>query len=409
MKALPLPAIGNATDFENDDVLDLGSDPAFLTLPDPSASPLKATPPADLAPTQSAATLPSVSPAFPDGVSSGDVTQHSAIIWTRAVELGEVTFQISTDPSFHHVRSEHALVTDPLLPVKVEFDHLQPGQTYYYQVVDASGDDVLQGSFHTAAALGTHPGFHFGVVADERAVLAPFVAVSNAAAAGLDLVVKLGDTIYADFPLNAPPATTLDEFRLKHDAVYSTHLGRDFLADLQAVTPVLSMIDDAEVRNNFAGGAPPASDPRFASQAGDFINETALYANGIEAFNEYNAIENRTYSGTGEPRFDGAPDLYRYNTYGSDAAIFMVDARSFRDAELPTPANPFSPTDVDNFLSASFDASRTMLGDVQLERLEQDLLDARDKGITWKFVMLGEPIQNLGPNSGDRYEGRTWR
>ncbi len=349
---------------------------------------------------------PAVAPsvAFPDGVSSGDVTQHSAVIWTRAVEVGDVTFQIATDPSFHHVRGEHALVSDPLLPVKVEFDHLQSDETYYYRVLDASGD-ALQGSFHTAAELGVHRGFHFGIVADERAPLAPFVAAKNAAAAGLELVVKLGDTIYADFPPSSPPATTLDEFRLKHDAVYSTHLGFDFLADLQAVTPVLSMIDDAEVKNDFAGGAPPGSDPRFAGQAGDFINETAIYANGIEAFNEYNAIENRTYRGTGEDRFDGAPDLYRYNTYGSDAAILMVDARSFRDAELPAPANPFSPTDIGKFLSASFDASRTMLGDVQLERLEQDLLDARDKGITWKFVMLGEPIQNFGPNSGDRYEG----
>jgi phosphodiesterase/alkaline phosphatase D-like protein len=350
---------------------------------------------------------PAVGPtaAFPDGVSSGDVTQTSAVVWTRAVELGDVTFQIATDPSFHHVRSEHALVTDPLLPVKVEFDHLQPGQTYYYRVVDASGD-VLQGSFHTAAELGVHQGFHFGIVADQRESLAPFVATKNAAAAGLELVVKLGDTIYASFPLSSPPTTfTLDEFRLKHDAVYSTHLGFDFLADLQAVTPVLSMIDDAEVRNDFAGGAPPASDPHFAGQTGDFINETALYANGLEAFNEYNAIENRTYSGTGEDRFDGAPDLYRYNTYGSDAAIIMVDARSFRDAELPAPANPFDPLQAAQFLQASFDPHRTMLGDVQLARLEQDLLDARDHGITWKFVMLGEPIQNFGPNSGDRYEG----
>src|SRR5262245_21247398 len=272
MKALRPRAIGNATDLENDDVLDLGSDPAFLALPDPgapatapgwraaSAAPVEATPPTDLAPAQSAATLPSVSAAFPDGVSSGDVTQHSAVIWTRAIELGDVTFQISTDPSFHHVHSEHALVTDPLLPVKVEFDHLRSDETYYYRVVDASGD-VLQGSFHTAAELGVHRGFHFGVVADEHPDVTPLVAAKNAPAAGLDLVVKLGDTIYASFPLSSPPTTfTLDEFRLKHDAAYSTHLGFDFLADLQAVTPVLSMIDDAEVRNNFAGGAPPASD-----------------------------------------------------------------------------------------------------------------------------------------------------
>jgi alkaline phosphatase D len=343
--------------------------------------------------------------AFPDGVSSGDVTQTSAVVWTRAIEPGRVVFQIATDASFAHiVDTERAVVTDPLVPVKVEFDHLKPGQHYFYRAIDASGD-TIDGSFATANEIGTHHGFNFAIVADQHGELAPFPAIKNAVTADLDLVVKLGDTIYAGFPLSSPPATTLDEFRLKHDAVYSTHLGFDFLADLQAVTPVLSMIDDAEVRNNFAGGSPPGSDPRFAGQTGDFINETALYANGIEAFNEYNAIENRTYSGTGEDRFDGAPDLYRYNTYGSDAAIIMVDARSFRDTELPAPANPFSPTDVGKFLSASFDASRTMLGDVQLQRLEQDLLDARDKGITWKFVMLGEPIQNFGPNSGDRYEG----
>ena len=229
--------------------------------------------------------------------------------------------------------TERAVVADPLVPVKVEFDHLRPGQHYFYRAIDASGD-TIDGSFATANELGTHHGFNFAIVADQRGQLAPFPAIKNAVTANLDLVVKLGDTIYADFPLTPPPppATTLDEFRLKHDAVYSTHLGFDFLADLQAVTPVLSMIDDADVRNDFAGGAPPASDPRFAGQAGDFINETALYANGIEAFKEYNAIENRTYSGTGEDRFDGAPDLYRYNTYGSDAAIIMVDARSFRDA-----------------------------------------------------------------------------
>src|SRR5262245_59717315 len=162
------------------------------------------------------------------------------------------------------------------------------------------------------------------------------------------------------------------------------------------------MIDDAEVRNDFAGGAPPASDPRFAGQAGDFINETALYANGIEAFKEYNAIENRTYRGTGEDRFDGAPDLYRYNTYGSDAAIIMVDQRSFRDAEL-FPGNPLPPAIP--LIVNSFDPSRTMLGDVQLARLEQDLLDARDQGISWKFVMLEEPIQNLVLSPSDRYEG----
>ena len=144
------------------------------------------------------------------------------------------------------------------------------------------------------------------------------------------------------------------------------------------------------------------------SQPGEnFINETALFNTGLTAFNQYNAIEDRVYQNTGSDLFDGAPDLYRYNTYGSDAAIMLLDARTFRDTEVPAPVNPLSPAEIGQFLFASFDPDRTMLGDIQLDRLKQDLLDARDNGVTWKFVMLPEPIQNFGPiiSPGDRYEG----
>ena len=343
--------------------------------------------------------------AFPNGVSSGDVTQTSAVVWTRAVQTGRVTFELATDESFSHtVKIKHVTVTDPMVPVTVEFENLKPGQEYFYHAIDADGD-VIEGTFETAATLGTQTGFHFGVVGDWRVGLAPFVSIKNAATADLDLVVKLGDTVYADLP--PPAASTLEEFRLEHNDVYNSHLGFNWFAELQATTSVLSTIDDHEVVDDFAGGAPPSSDPRFASQPGDFINETPLYANGLQAFSEYNAIEKRTYSGTGDDLFDGAPDLYRYNTYGSDASIIMVDARSFRDTEVPSPANPLNPGQVFAFLTASFDPTRTMLGDVQLDRLKQDLLDARDNGVTWKFVMLPEPIQNFGPvaGAGDRYEG----
>src|SRR5690242_16771110 len=42
--------------------------------------------------------LPYDAGAFPDGVASGDVTQTSAVLWTRAGHNGLVTFQVSTDP-----------------------------------------------------------------------------------------------------------------------------------------------------------------------------------------------------------------------------------------------------------------------------------------------------------------------
>ncbi len=291
------------------------------------------------------------------------------------------------------------------MPLKIEVDHLKPGTDYYYRFIDASGD-VIEGRFETAATAGVQDGFHFGVISDLHGTeLAPFMAIRNAAGANLDLLVKLGDQVFADQP--PPGAATLAEFRAEHNAITSAQLGFNFLADLQASTSILSMLDDAELVGNWAGGASPASDPRFSGQSGDFINETPLYRNALQAFGEYNAIENHTYRNTGDDRFDGAPDLYRYNTYGSGAAIIMVDTRSFRDEEIPSPVNPLNPAEVIPFLAGAFEPDRTMLGKVQLERLKQDLLDARDQGITWKFVMLPEPIQNSGPivDAGDRFEG----
>ena len=47
-----------------------------------------------------------------------------------------------------------------------------------------------------------------------------------------------------------------------------------------------------------------------------------------------------------------------------------------------------------------------MLGAKQLEDLQNDLITAQNTGVTWKFVMVPEPIQNLGVVfAQDRFEG----
>ena len=98
--------------------------------------------------------------------------------------------------------------------------------------------------------------------------------------------------------------------------------------------------------------------------------------------------------------------LYRSFKWGRDAAMFMVDARSFRDKELAPVTNPFDIAQVTAFLTASFDPSRTMLGRPQLARLLQDLATAESAGVTWKFIVVPEPIQNFGPLAAqDRWEG----
>jgi len=61
----------------------------------------------------------------------------------------------------------------------------------------------------------------------------------------------------------------------------------------------------------------------------------------LQAFQEYNPLQDEFYGATGDRTADER-QLYRFNTYGSDAAVFYWTL-SFRDAELPPVSNPNDP------------------------------------------------------------------
>lgn len=355
---------------------------------------------------QGVPTLPPID-LLPNGAAAGDVSQSSAVLWARSNFTGTITFtytNTSTGASLAITRP----IVDPTIPVTVTLTGLLPNVRYTYQVASSGGEGAT-GQFKTAAAVGANPGLRFGATGDWRGELAPYVALRNAPARDLQFLVRLGDTVYADVPSPALPitqATTLADFRLKHDEVYSLRYDKNFWAELQRNTSLYATIDDHEVMNNYAGGAPAASDPRFPETTG-LINDTALFANGLRAFAEYNPIRH-TFYGTvgGDGRMDNERKFYRYQRYGSDAALFVLDARSFRDAAITPLDTTNLLVDLPRFLSQSFAAGRTLLGTQQLQDLKDDLLDAQEKGIVWKFVALPEPIQLLTPAGGeDRYEG----
>ncbi len=336
---------------------------------------------------------------LPNGVAAGDTTQTSTLLWTRGTTVGNVLFECSTDPTFStNVLTATATVTELLQPVKIEIMGLSTATTHFYRVTDAASASA-EGLFRTAAAAGAHAGLRFGVSGDWNDQLAPYPSIANADERDLDFFVEHGDTV------NANSATTLEEFRLKHNEVYSTHLGLNTWADLRGSTTILATIDDNDVRNDFAGGADPSSDSRF-DNTGAFINETLLYGNALQAFQEYNPLRDEFYGATGDPRTANKRRLYRFNTYGSDAAVFILDMRSFRDEQLPL-ADPTDPTQVLAFLVDSLnDTSRTMLGKQQLADLKADLQQAQAEGFTWKFILVPGAIQNLGIfHAEDRYEG----
>jgi phosphodiesterase/alkaline phosphatase D-like protein len=346
-----------------------------------------------------------------NGVAAGDTTQTSSVLWARSLTPGALNFQVSTDPTFASgVTTVSGTVgADTLVPVRAGVSGLTPGTQYYYRATDAGGA-TMTGSFRTVPASG-HNGFHMGVSGDWRGDVAPFPFANNVAAANLDLWVELGDTIYADVPSPNLPfnqAMTLTQFRQRHAEIYTPRGGLNTLADVRRSTTTLSVIDDHEVTDDFAGYGLVSNDPRFTyggAQPGDRINTTPLFNNGVQAFHEYHPIEQRTYAPIGDARTDGRTDMYRSVRYGADAQVIVADARSFRDQEVPG-VTSLDPAQVGAFLAAAADPSRTMLGNRQFQRLTSDLLAAQQSGVTWKFVNIGEPTQNLGVIGGpDRYEG----
>jgi phosphodiesterase/alkaline phosphatase D-like protein len=397
---------------------------------------------------------------FPNGVAAGDVEttngQSSVVLWARASYTGTVRFEYGRDPDFVMTPDgieDVEVVTETnedgtiyYIPSKVPVTELLAGTQYYYRACrDSCPPDLEQGieargSFRTPHSEGKH-GLRFGVSSCWRGDMKPFVSMNNVPERNLDFFVALGDTIYADSRASGGLARILPEFRNKYNHAFSqlntpmknlelTGLPVDdnYFALARASTAFFADIDDHEVVNDWIGGAPPSSQTDTKScnreilgiapdgicfcdppndqnpyNPGDaeydpdwvpncerpYINETDLYKAALKAWHEYNPIREEKYGATGDDRTANKSKLYRHRTFGKDAAMFMLDTRTFRDEGATL--NPF--------------AQITMLGKVQLEDLKKDLQEAENNGITWKFVMVPEPIQNLGlAGAGDRFE-----
>lgn len=355
---------------------------------------------------------------LPNGVAAGDPTTNSIVLWTRSTAPGVVTIDVGTNADFSisPPTTYSVNATNALVPVKVTVTGLNPGTQYQYRVTDSAGS-LGFGTFRTLAAPGVSTGLRFGISGDARGELAPFPSLANAPVSALDFFVNFGDTIYADYPSPAVPAAqakSIDDFRRKHDEIYSPRLGVNHFGVLRSTTAFFATIDDHEVANDFAGAAPAGSDSRF-DKTGTYLSDSQLYKNGLQAFQEFNPVASEVYNAPSDARTDGKPRLYRARQFGRDAALFLLDARTFRDSELAAPANPTDSAQVSAFLARSFDvnplngqplAHRTMLGQTQIGLLKTDLLAAQVAGVAWKFVLVPEPIQNLGVlAASDRFEG----
>jgi phosphodiesterase/alkaline phosphatase D-like protein len=371
-----------------------------------------------------------------NGVASGDVTDTSVVLWAG----GEgVSFELSTDSAFGSFQTLAPGGGTGVggVPAKAFAENLLPGTDYFYRARAADGSTAT-GEFTTLPAAGVRAPLRFGQLTDWQQA-PPFPVVKNVADRDLDFFLKTGDTIYADLAtpaINSSQARSLAEFRAKHSEITRDRLLADFggpivdgapvptfMQQVNASAPSFGTIDDHEIVDNFAGGAlpglsPDAPDigsdtrPLFTPSNAQFVNDTVVYEDALQAYQEYHPYQTQRYGDTGDARTAGELKLYRNVRHGGTANIQVTDARSFRDAQLAEPVVNFTnpgPADVAALLSYEqqrFDPSRALFGRAQLDEMKADLSSAQDEGVLWKFVVVPEAVQTFGtPTSADRAEG----
>jgi phosphodiesterase/alkaline phosphatase D-like protein len=345
--------------------------------------------------------------AFDEGVASGDVTDESAVLWTRTDRNAVLRLEVSTNAEFS---PPHAFATTVVafggtdFTTKTTVTGLASDTHYFYRWRQGNNLSPV-GEFTTAPPANGAASARFAFTGDSDGTLlngAPFFndfeVLDAARAEGLDFFVYLGDQIYSDSFVRGldgrGPAMTLDEYR----ETWRVNRGYPALRDLLASTSTYTIWDDHEVVNDYDG---QTVDP-------------VRYANGRQAYFEY--LPNNETGFPVDPSCAGDP-IFQVFHWGSEIDLIIPDERSCRSADVEAaclgdlaPTLPsglrivagLPPAPPPGCLAAINDPSRTFLGPVQKQAVKDALLNST---ATFKFVVNELPIQQLYALPYDRWEG----
>ncbi len=329
-------------------------------------------------------------PAVPFGVASGDVAGGRGVVWSRTDRPARMFVEYATTERFtdaSRVRGPAALEPSDFTCRTVLTD-LPPGQRVFYRVLFqdlsdlATWSDPVVGSFTTPASTprdvtiawsADTVGQGWGINPDWGGLR----LYETMRAAQPDVFINVGDTIYADQPLQpevkledgtiwknvvteakSKVAQTLADYRGCHQY----NLGDEHMRRFIAEVPQIMMWDDHEVRDNWYWERRQDNDARY-----EVKSVALLAARARQAFFEYNPL----------PLVGDDPErVYRTLSLGPLVDVFALDMRSYRGANSEN-------------RQSSLDPSSAILGAAQLQWLKNGLANSK---AVWKIVAADMPI-----------------
>jgi alkaline phosphatase D len=340
------------------------------------------------------------------GFASGDVTDDSAVVWSRSNREAQMHVEYDTNSNFSQPRSTNATTlsnktTDYTSHIKIE--GLSPDTLYYYRVwfstphlsqankTTSLDSDSLTGSFRTAPSASlpsSNKPISFIFAADlggqnhcRQVDKGGYYIFEKMKELSPDFFIANGDMIYAadkcpvqgpsddwknipgnfsgvaDPEINWNNTEQVRDIYLKH---WQYNRADPYLQSFLQNTSMYSQWDDHEVINDF-GALWPYWNPFNKDREGysNIVNE------GRKVFFDYSPIDRN---------LDQNNRIYRSFNWGPNLDLFILDGRSYRspNSMADTPEN-----------------NKTMLGTEQLEWLEQGLMNS---SAIWKVVSSDIPI-----------------
>jgi phosphodiesterase/alkaline phosphatase D-like protein len=358
--------------------------------------------------------------AFTHGVASGDVTAHSAVLWTRADRTATLQVEVSERSDFAGPAAFKTHVTSRAnndYTAKVVARGLRPGTSYYYRFRFGNTFSPT-GRFTTAPAFDASHDLRFTYSGCSDHLHDPLFAVMDRIyEEDADFFIYLGDTIYADSDLqpDSEDAQTVDEYREDYRLTRDKPSVRAVMGDVSTY----ALMDDHEVVNDYDGATVAL----------------ARYANGRRAFFDYMPIDPAAV--LHDSTCAGDP-VFKTVRWGADVELFFLDERSCRSADalaecstsgstfdlmptLPAPVRSafraglidfgLAEAMVDLLLpespaaactAALNDPGRTVLGPVQKAAFKAAL---KASNAPYKIIVNEYPIQEFFAIPYDRWEG----
>jgi alkaline phosphatase D len=358
---------------------------------------------------------------FSSGVTAGEVSASSAVLWGKANKAGSYAVQVATNRRFRKAKGFSVRARkghDNTVQKRVK--RLKPNKRYWFRFIGTKRRKSDVGTFRTAPKASQSKTVEFAWSGDQDfnstpgqsgpywndgGVLRQMKAERNA------FNVMLGDTIYSDSEVPGrlnPIALSVKQKWAK----YKINLKNKALRALRSSAGYYSQWDDHEFVNDFS----PAENS-FDNNVN--VNGRTLYRRGTQAFRDYAPV-----------RWTKRDGLYRSFRWGKNLQVFFLDERSFRSANAdeggvcnnpqtgrpdvaptapqstrnvfalvdPSLAQPVSQACLDRINSPD----RTFLGKRQLSRF---LKAIKASSARFKVIMNEMPIQQYYVLPYDRWEG----